>query len=165
MAAGIGYRDEKVEPDNTGGVSGTRQFWGGSASIMHTPSGLFVDGAYGNSDGWQTIKNETGFGTQGLIAYGDGRLEIMAGRAGFSKKITNLGATTIYGEYGQLKFSKGDFADVDIDPRFWGAGVSQDIAGAAATIYLSGRQYDLDINEPDVDDTFYVIMGGVKVRF
>jgi len=157
VAAGIGYRDEKVEP--TFGDNGTRKFWGGSGSIMHVPTGIFVDGAYGRSDGLQTIGLSVG-GASATIPIGDGKLEIMAGRGGFSKRINSLGRTTIYGEYGQLKIEDAGFT-----PRFWGGGIEQEIAGAAATVYLSARQYDLDLDVPDVDDTANVFVGGVKIQF
>lgn len=152
VAAGIGYRKEDVFVGPLGVKAGSRDFWGGSGSIMHTPSGLFVDGAYGNSDGLQVME------MAGIpFAVGDGRVELYAGRGGFSRNINGMGKTTLYGEYGQLKIQ-----DVDADPWFWGLGVSQDIGGAAATVYGSWRVYDLDV--PDVDSA-NVFMAGVKVRF
>jgi hypothetical protein len=152
VAAGIGYRKEDVFVGPLGVKAGSRDFWGGSGSIMHTPSGLFVDGAYGNSDGLQVME------MAGIpFAVGDGRVELYAGRGSFSRNINGMGKTTLYGEYGQLKIQ-----DVDADPWYWGLGVSQDIGGAAATVYGSWRVYDLDV--PDVDNA-NVFMAGVKVRF
>ena len=119
---------------------------------MHVPSGLFLDGAYGNSDGIQT------FEFAGVpLPIGDTRVELYAGRAGVSRNMTGTGTTTFYGEYGQLKIT-----DFDADPRFWGVGISQDIGGAAATIYGSWRMYDLDLGD---DDDANVFLAGVKVRF
>ena len=153
LAAGAGYRDEDV----CVGVKpcfdiGRRQFWGGSISAMLVEPGLFIDGAYANSDGWQVIRFA---GVE--LPIGDGELELYAGRAGFSKAFSAVGKTTVYGEFGQLKIE-----GMDIDPRFYGLGASQDIAGAAASIYMSWRRYDLDISDVDDVNTF---IGGVKVRF
>ena len=53
VAAGIGYRREQISSINL--PTDDRRFWGGSASVMHTPTGLFLDGQYGNSDGMQTV--------------------------------------------------------------------------------------------------------------
>ena len=152
VAAGIGYRKEDVNVGPLAVKAGDRDFWGGSGSIMHVPTGLFIDGAYGNSDGLQTFELASV-----PFPIGDTRVELYAGRAGFSRNMQGMGKTTIYGEYGQLKIT-----DFDADPRFWGLGISQDIGGAAATIYGSWRMYDLDLGE---DDDANVFLAGVKVRF
>lgn len=156
FAAGIGYRDEMVVPDV--GPVGTRQFWGGSASLMHTPTGLFVDGAYGNSNGLQTIT----FGAPGLgvTPIGDGRLELYAGRGGISKAFSALGKTTFYGEYGQLRIEGSSS-----DPYYWGLGIQQDVDAGAVSLYAGWRQYDLDDLLGPGDDNVNTFIGGAKIRF
>lgn len=153
MAAGIGYRDEQVcsGPSPCTKI-GDRQFWGGSGSVMHVATGLYLEGAYGNSDGIQEI---TFNGTPWPVA--DAKLQAYAGRIGFAKKISAYGKTGLYGEFGQLKID-----DVDIDPRYYGLGFSQEVTGAAATFYLNWRRYDLDMADMDDVNTFY---GGVKINF
>jgi predicted porin len=152
-AAGIGYRDEDVcsGPSPCTKV-GDRKFWGGSGSMMHVPTGIYLEGAYGNSDGIQEI---TFAGTPFPVA--DGRLELYAGRIGFAKKISTAGKTGFYGEFGQMKIE-----DTDVDPRFYGIGFSQEVTGAAATLYANWRHYDLDLGDDDTANVFYA---GVKVNF
>ena len=62
VAAGIGYRHEN-------NVAGTldRKFVGGSASIKHVATGLFLDGDYGKSDGPQTLQFGGTFGGQMFV--------------------------------------------------------------------------------------------------
>jgi predicted porin len=151
-AAGIGYRDEEVFVGSPEMKIGDRRFWGGSASVMETTTGLYLEGAYGNSDGWQAY---TFNGVK--VPVGDGRLELYAGRLGFAKKISAYGKTGIYGEFGQMRI-EGE----SIDPRYYGAGFSQEVTGAAATFYANWRRYDLDIPDEDDANVFYA---GVKVNF
>lgn len=153
LAAGIGYRDEQVcsGPSPCTKV-GDRQFWGGSASVMHVATGLYLEGAYGNSDGIQEL---TFAGTPFPVA--DAKLEAYAGRFGFAKKISSYGKTGLYGEFGQLKIN-----DVDIDPMYYGLGFSQEVTGAAATFYMNWRRYDLDMSGVDDVNAF---SGGVLIRF
>ena len=152
LAGGIGYRRDELSPDF--GAEGKQDTFAGSASIMHTPSGLFLDGAYSESEGVQQIRWNGD--TIGLDLDGT-KLKLMAGRAGFSKSISAHGLTTIYGEVGQLKVE-----GMDAKPLFYGLGLSQDITGAAATLYGSWRHYDLDDPDADKANTF---LAGVKVRF
>jgi len=153
LAAGIGYRDEQVcsGPSPCTKI-GDRTFWGGSGSAMHVATGIYLEGAYGNSDGIQEL---TFAGIPFPVA--DTKLEAYAGRLGFAKKISAYGKTGVYGEFGQLKIK-----DADIDPRYYGLGFSQEVTGAAATLYLNWRQYDLDVTGMDDVNTFY---GGVLIRF
>jgi len=168
VVAGAGYRREDVSADIVLGPSdGDRTFWGGSASVMHMPSGVFIDGLYGQSDGLQTIDvniaKVTGSPFIGILNLndltvgGDIKLRTYGGRAGIAKKLFVAGKTTIYGEYTVL-----DIEGTSIEPKVYGLGLVQDIDAAAMSLYASYRHYDLDIGSDDTADVFLI---GSKIKF
>lgn len=146
VAAGIGYRKEDV-------LMLDREFMGGSASIMHMPTGLFLDGQYGKSDGLQTVN-------LGGVPFGiaDVKLTTYGLRGGVEKKVNSLGNTTIYAEWSRLEIDA-----LSIQPQVYGVGVVQNIDAAAMSIYMSYRRIDLDLGVPD--DTADVLVIGTKIKF
>lgn len=138
FAAGIGYQDYG---------DGDKTRWSGSASVMHTASGLFASGAIGKIDtGAGDVK---GYHIQG----------------GIEQKWFAPGRTTLYGEWG--RFDAGEDRKAD----FWGLGINQSIDAAAMDLYLGYRNYD-DI-EFEIDDCppqtavfgGSTIVGGAIIRF
>jgi len=151
VAAGIGYRNEET---SSGDDIDT---WLGSGSVMHVPTGLFVSGGYGDIDAPTATSSQKGWW---LIA-------------GIQKNYFGPGATTLYGEYGDVNFKQetfgGDPWNDKMDGDYWGLGVVQTIDAAAMDLYLQFRQYSLDgavVNEdPYEGRETEVIKAGAIIRF
>jgi hypothetical protein len=127
VAAGIGYERSRdratpatLDPTGAFWVSASPdiQSWGGALSLMHVPSGLFVQGHYGATD-----FNAPGhvanayWGSAGGATKKDTTHWLI--QAGISKNWFGIGNTAIYGEYG-----------VETD---WGAeAVGRNFAGSTA---------------------------------
>lgn len=156
VVAGAGYRQEDISTINAPTLN--REFWGGSASVMHMPSGLFLDGQYGVSDGLQSVNFTLPvIGVTLPIGVADVKLTTYGLRGGFARNFNGMGTTTIYGEWSRL-----DIKDVDVDPQLWGLGLVQEIDAAAMSIYVSYRHIDLDLGSDDSADVFVV---GSKIKF
>jgi hypothetical protein len=127
IAAGIGYERSRdratpatLDPTGAFWVSASPdiQSWGGALSLMHVPSGVFVQGHYGVTD-----FNAPGhvanayWGSAGGSTKKDTTHWLI--QAGISKNWFGIGNTAIYGEYG-----------VETD---WGAeAVGRNFAGTTA---------------------------------
>ena len=143
FAAGIGYVKSdsldlgvfSFDADTTSVI--------GSASAMHTPSGLFVNASYG------------------MVEVEDTDVKTWHVMAGLENKWNGLGKTTLYGEYMQLEVSD-DF--LPGKPKLYGVGIVQAIDAAAMDLYLVGRTYDLDLDIEDEPDPFTVV-GGARIKF
>ena len=163
IAAGIGYRNE--DNDITGIEN---DVWLGSASTMHVPTGLFLSGGYGDIDSNDVFTSQRGWW---LIA-------------GIQRNFFGPGATTFYGEYGDVNFKEqsivgdgaiGDDTSRRADGNYWGLGVVQTVDAAAMDIYLQYRKYDLDGGDfvGRSDEVIYtgpgsdasVIKAGALIRF
>ena len=150
IAAGIGYRNEEVVAAAGGWEN---DVWMGSASVMHTPTGLFVSGGYADQD--STLATE--------------RRDAYWVMAGLEKNWFGPGATTVFGEYGQSNFDVqvvgATRTDDQLDGTYWGLGVVQKIDAAATDIYLNYRNYELDGVPGAPGGDTNVIVGGMIVRF
>lgn len=154
IAAGIGYRDEEES------ATTPRTYYGGSASIMHMPSGLFIDGTYGKSDGIQAATFTPIPGLPSFtIPLGDAVVETYGGRGGFDAKLSEIGRTTIFGEYQVLNIE-----GVDGQPSLYGVGFNQAIDAAAMDVYVSYRHIETD-NIFGFDESADVIVAGAKIKF
>ena len=193
VAAGLGYRwyDDR-EPDillvaPTGHrLDDThRRQWLSSASLMHVASGLFVSGT------WMQYEYE------GTNAHEIFDLDPTRNRpdttlwwvdAGIQQNWTGWGATTFYGEYGQVSDgitglvaaapgtsgglilsglgpvgARGVVADSEM--TWWGVGAVQKIDAAAMDVYLAYRQYTADVRmgpSANVDGGAVQIPGGLE---
>lgn len=141
LAAGIGYRLE----DNRDGDE--NKVWLGSASVMHTPTGLFVSGGYADQDSDDFRDRRDGFWVM----------------AGIERNFFGPGATTLFGEY-----SESDFDDRSYSRRggnYWGLGAVQKIDSAAMDLYVNFRNYEIDSYEwaPSYDANVFV--AGAIIRF
>lgn len=134
LGVGVGFKSDGIWGEET---------FSGSGSIMHTTTGLFLNGVYGQ------LK------TTELFA-DDIKLTGYAGTAGIERRWMALGKTTLYGEYG-----KADVEDLDVS--YYGLGIVQAIDLAAMDIYIAGRQFEFADDENDVDGT--AVMAGARVRF
>ncbi|MEO1207157.1 MAG: porin [Pseudomonadota bacterium] len=112
------------------------------AYAMHTPTGLFVYGAYGTED------NET---TSSVRDAGQTNPDhdVWYLKAGLRRKFVPLGHTVFYGEYGQKDdaFTAGlyDEGVNSTELTHWGVGVVQEIDAAAMSVWMAYRGYDADV--------------------
>lgn len=124
--------------------------FGGSASIMHVPTGLYLAFAAAERD----------FADPTLHA--DPSYWYVQG--GIEKKILPYGSTTVFGEYGDYS----DFAFDGSEAKRWGMGVVQKIDSAAMDVYANATFWSLDGVIPDstltYEDMSTVIIGS-RVRF
>ena len=138
---------------------------GGSISVMHEPSGLFVNAGTG-------IKTDDLLnGTASFIGTGaDDEQTFWAVQAGVEKKYNEFGKTTIYGEYydyqgganGRRTIGATDALNpIGATAAIWssgvemfGAGIIQGFDNAALQIYISYRHYEADL-------TLRGLVGGV----
>jgi hypothetical protein len=164
--------------------------WGVAGSLLHVPSGLFVQGHYmavdfnapgntGNSAYWGQVANKKD-ADQWMI------------QAGITKNWTGLGNTALYGEYVRNNdFGAGTGAGRDYsaaaipgaasifdvtstEMNVWGVGIVQNIDAAATELFLGWRHFSADgkgagTNEgPQValpiEDADFVF-GGARVKF
>ncbi len=151
VAAGVGYRKQ----DSTFplfGVLGTDvETISGSASIMHTASGLFANVAAGKVDGVPT--SGTLFSSPfGDLPFGFVDPKAVHVQGGIEKNFFGFGPTTLYGEWARLEH-KGWVEEVE----FWGLGINQGIDAAAMDLYAGYRDYE-DLNARHV-------VGGAVIRF
>ncbi|MDX2258169.1 MAG: porin [Hyphomicrobiaceae bacterium] len=113
------------------------------AYLEHTPSGLFVYGAYGYED-----PEVTGAVRGAGRTNPDGENYYV--KAGIKGKWLPYGGTTFYGEYGRNddKFTDGMFdAGVNASElEQYGIGVVQNIDAAAMSLWLSWRHYEGDVD-------------------
>jgi hypothetical protein len=163
LAAGVGYR----ETENNGaffggataplaeqavGVATKDTFWLGSASVMHTPTGLFVSGGAGQRD-----RDTNGVG---------GDFFNWHAQAGVEKNFFGIGNTTFFGEYGSTELDIEGGATGLSSGTFWGVGFVQQIAAAASDVYVGYRSYDSDnLAGLGLSDTVQVFQAGMIVRF
>ncbi len=166
IAAGIGYGEitDSLQTNTVCNASGAvggndtscRQF-GGSISVIHEASGLFVNfGAGQKTD--ELIEQTARFAGTGVD---DGQF-FWSTQAGIEKKFHDLGKTTVYGEYydydggGNSKRTvtatdslnptgAGDWALWGTGVQVYGAGIAQGIDKAAMILYLSYRHVEGDL--------------------
>ena len=144
VAAGVGYRvvDNLTPTSDTEVISG-------SASIMHVPTGLFLNGAYGDTND----DNDERFGAaEGSDNSGWG----ISG--GIQGKWNSLGNTTL-----EVRYTQFDSGLANVDPTSYGVGISQNIDAAAMDVYLLWENYDTDLGT--AADDVNVVTLGTRVRF
>lgn len=147
---------------NTTSDTRCHQF-GGSLSVMHEATGLFVNIGAGTKTDDLLDQTERFAGTGA-----DDTQSFWAVQAGVEKKFNTLGATTLYGEYYDYNGSAnarrtidgvdggeadalnpfaagGDSALWSTGVRMYGAGIVQSIDAAAMLLYVSYRHYEADI--------------------
>jgi hypothetical protein len=144
--------------------------WKGSASVLHTPTGLFLTGAWGNRE----IEG-------GGYAGPDLRFWWLAG--GIAKNFFGIGNTVLFAEYGEHKgglaqanflgTSTGHSTVIDSEVTNWGIGILQNIDAAAVDMFLAYKNFELSTNgftganTPLNNNTadFSAVVTGVRISF
>jgi hypothetical protein len=175
LAGHVGYdrsRDRAtptaIDPTNfifTGPKPNVRA-WGAAGSVLHVPSGLFLQGhwyktMYGDpvaNTYWGSVTSSVVDPTVTTVDgyQKDGKDWLVQG--GITKNWTGWGNTSLYGEYGKsidfAAFTGGrDFTATGFTSIFditaseatmWGIGIVQNIDAAAMELYLGYRNFSLD---------------------
>lgn len=149
----LGYRDGTAIqnlPVIGGGLAiQDVRVWSGSAAVMHMPTGLFLNGSYGNLDLTSLFP---GSGLNAIKAW-----EVQVGAE--EKWFPSLGHTVVFAEYGQDDLSQLGLGK----PTVYGAGVVQGIDAAAMSVFLSWQEWSQAsaLLGGNVD----VVTAGAKVKF
>ena len=145
--------------------------YGGSASILHISTGLFLTGAAATHEADVPV----------FVGADDPFFWYL--KAGIYQKFFSHGKTSIFGEYGQYNdFLVGATFDWDADGAtsvvadseltVWGLGVVQHIDAAAMELYLAYRHYEitgfteteLQVTDGSFED-FQTIAAGARIKF
>jgi hypothetical protein len=160
IAAGFGYGEQSDGPDTSiecnakvGGDQKCSQY-GGSLSVMHLDTGLFINFGAGEKKD-DLLNSVADFSTA------DDSQMFWAVQGGIEKSFFALGKTTVYGEYydyqgganQRRKVDSGDALNsLGADAQIWstgvnvyGAGIAQGIDKAAMVLYLSYRHVEGDL--------------------
>jgi hypothetical protein len=156
----------------------------GSFSVLHEPTGLNVTFAAGHREWDGTLTDADG------VDRTPADTEYIYGKLGWLAKLTHLGPTAFYGEYGWFK----DFVTVVEDPgivdslegaanadritgneaEVWGFGVVQHIESAEMQVYIGYRHHTAEFDLVDnlgnavagesIED-FDTVIAGSKIAF
>ncbi|CFX14845.1 conserved exported protein of unknown function [Candidatus Filomicrobium marinum] len=149
--------DNVCESPAQGGECQEAEIVTGSASLIHTPTGLFVTAgaARREFDNIETLgaanEENTWWGV----------------RAGISQKFFSLGKTALYGEY-QLHENDNFRGTLGLtsEAEIIGAGIVQKIDAAAMELYLGYRHVEVDDNDPaNSFDDLDVVTAGARIKF
>lgn len=164
VSAGIGYGKQRDGGDTNTScnalVAGDQKCdqFGGSISVVHTATGLFVNAAAG-------VKKDDLIDDTAVFAGtdADDEQDFWAVQAGIEKKFNDLGKTTVYGEYYNYEgganarrtvgavdalnpFDNGNRGAVwSTGVEVWGLGIAQGLDNAATVLYLSYRHVEGDL--------------------
>jgi hypothetical protein len=146
-----------------------REHWTAGTSVMHVPTGLYVNVTGGEEDA--DIRSKTA--------------KFIYAQWGIERKFLPFGATTVYGEYGNYKdFAAGAKLDgtyrlnsadpfgniTGSDVNRWGAGVVQNFSASALDVYAQYYHYDATLqatapaNKPALED-WDALLGGMRIKF
>ncbi len=163
---GVGYSesaDENLTVPVASLVKKDSHYFQAGGYAEHISSGLFVHGAYGHEDNSGTL-------LAGGVTPADG--EHWYVKAGIRQKWTPLGATIIYGDYGQYLDQMGPAAlalgvtSSEID--LVGGGIVQELDAASMSIWLKYREQSADISGgPAIGslDDFRAVSAGALINF
>lgn len=154
IAAAIAYAN--AEPDPNGGVGytgGDQEILSGSVSMMHMPTGLFVN-----------------FGTGTLEDDDDNEASFFFVQGGIERKWLSYGSTTLHAEYGNYEdqLTLFDPTVTGSEATRWGFGIVQHFDSAALDLYAQATFWDFDVDGGELgDDTndISTIMIGAKIDF
>ncbi len=162
IAAAIGYQnfDQNSATNFAGDVGGGVSYEAvtGSISLMHVPTGLFVNFGAGEKEVKDNDNSSSFWFTQ----------------VGIERKWTPYGTTTIFGEYGKYTdelqtqfFNSVPADDVSSDATRWGASIVQHFDSASMDLYAQATFWSFDTNalEGASINDFHTIMLGTKIDF
>ena len=170
LAAGIGYGEMSLADEEctaTGTASPRSDLadcreYGGSASVMHGPTGLFVTGAYGvREDELRAAEGGSEDNTHWLV------------QAGIEQKWFALGKTTVFGGYQHRdagrSVSPADTLPLsvraDTEVEMFEVGLNQQVSAAAMDFYLHYKHYQPEVaGSPGAED-FQTLIGGAMIKF
>lgn len=163
---GVGYSqstDEKLTVPVASIVHKESNYFQAGGYAEHLATGLFVHGAYGYEDNSSTV-------LAGGVTPADG--EHWYAKAGMRKKWTPLGATVVYGNFGQYIDQIGPAAlalgVTSSEITQVGGGLVQEIDAAAMSIWLAYRDQSADITAPGAIgplDDLRTISTGAMINF
>ncbi|HSG94793.1 MAG TPA: hypothetical protein VLA28_04695, partial [Afifellaceae bacterium] len=152
VAAGAGYR-EADEEDSDREESAVV----GSASIIHVPTGLFLNSG-------AAVYDRDGAGSPGAGETDDASFWYIQG--GIQQQWLSWGKTTITAQYlrSDSGARSGDYFRDDSHTNTFGLGVSQTIDAAATDIYFGYQQHDAEVDGVSfVEPRSYFL--GARLRF
>lgn len=176
ISGGIGYHVER-DVNGDAGYNLPAELYGddrpdfeevvGSISVLHVPTGLFVDFA-----GVHREFDEVGFGDFNYWMI----------RGGLYRKWFAIGKTSIFGEYAEASASAGPgvFAGVEdkkrvdalltnVDGTLYGVGVNQYIDAAAMELYFGWRHFEADLVHQEFGavptDDIDTVYAGARIQF
>ncbi|MEM6473302.1 MAG: porin [Planctomycetota bacterium] len=153
IAAGIGYEDQQAAIANAAGEFVDREIVTGSISVMHAPTGLFVNFAAGE-------REDSNFfgatGTDTLTHYGF--------VVGVERKFIALGKSTFYGHVNWGEFESTRAGVDDEDGVDWGLGYVQSIDAAASRFNVQYLRKEC-VDDSACDDDANVLYSGFVVSF
>lgn len=126
---------------------------GGSASLMHVPTGLYFAVAGGNREFEEPILSDQSYWYV---------------QAGIEKKWLPYGSTTVYGEYGRYSNYLASFEGLNgSEATRWGFGLNQRIDSAAMDIYANATfwSFEHDLLAPEGLEDLTTITIGSRIQF
>lgn len=177
--AAIGYLHD-TDPGSRADVGGKRdrREWKGGASLLHTPTGLFITAAFvdrqfrGNDPSDQAVFGENRVDPFGDVIAGTHRPDLRFGylKTGLRKQFTSLGDTKFYAEAAVAKdgitgLQEGGPKQVTSSRlNMLGAGVMQDFDAYNMQFYLGYRHYGFDIEGVRDSSTFGTIASPAPIK-
>lgn len=182
VVARIGYgemseRNEECLADEAvpGGGADCEEY-GMSASVMHTPTGLFVTGAYGmrKDNGRARLLQSIGFAPSDELYF----YHI---QAGIEQKWISLGKSTVFGGYqmrdaghavrddsGAGNFDADGNRITNFESEIWEVGFNQQIAAAEMDIYIHYKHYDAELTTTAgraLSEPWQTVIMGSRIKF
>jgi hypothetical protein len=155
VAAAIAYIWDDRN-DLAGVLAGGQEFFGGSISVMHVPTGLFASFMAADRDIDDAVLPGGDDGSYWYI------------QAGVERKWLPYGSTTVYADYGNYEDISTVVGLTDTDAERWGLGVVQKFDSAAMEIYAQAFFYSFDgVDAVGVDDfeDLSLVMVGSRIKF
>ena len=165
VSLGVGYSvntDELIQPPAVSFHKDSRFFQAGGY-LQHLSSGLFLHAIYGTEDnhGAETIR--------GGLTEPDTHQWYLKG--GIRRQWSALGATIIYGEYGQyidqLSPAALNAGATGSELSRWGLGAVQEIDAVAMSVWVRYRRQDVDIEGAQLEGigAFHYLSVGSLINF
>ncbi|MEO0793188.1 MAG: hypothetical protein AAFY27_11680, partial [Pseudomonadota bacterium] len=146
VAGGIGYKDITDAASGTPFNTNDGYQFGLSGSIMHTPTGLYLTGQYGENGNDVTDETDDNWYVTG----------------GIRQNFFGVGNTNIYGKYGEYNREIGAF---DAESEGYGVGIEQRIDAAVMDLYVVYNHFDGEqTNGTDTIEIDSVVLGA-RIQF